>query len=66
MHALDFEQLTIETQSMTEKSEGRALAVLSLKAKRTTAVQVINEHPDGCLPATYCTFCPGCCLHDSS
>ena len=42
MHALDFEQLTIETQSMTEKSEARALAVLSLKAKRTTAVQVIS------------------------
>ena len=41
MHALDFEQLTIEAQSMTEKSEARALTVVSLKAKRTTAVQVI-------------------------
>ena len=40
MLAIDFEQLTIETQAMTEKSEARAAAALKLKDKRATAVQV--------------------------
>ena len=40
MLASDFEQLTIETQSMNEKSEARAATALSLKVKRANAVQV--------------------------
>ena len=42
MHAFDFEQLTIETQTMTEKSERRKMEALRLKCKRAMAVQVTS------------------------
>lgn len=54
LHLIDFEQLKIENQSLTEKIEERNEELLKLRRKITTTVQVPTACPSPSILSTSC------------
>lgn len=63
LHLIDFEQLKIENQSLSEKIEERNEELLKLRRKNTNMVQVGGGPSTGCRHAHECSLLIGGCAH---